>query len=59
MEIKAENMIQKYHMIPKGSAVIIGLSGGADSVALAHFLYVRQQALNFKLIAAHLNHGLR
>ncbi len=59
METKAENTMRKYHMIPKGSAVIIGLSGGADSVALAHFLYVRQQALNFKLIAAHLNHGLR
>lgn len=59
METRAEHTIEKYHMIPKGSTVIIGLSGGADSVALAHFLYLRRQALGFTLAAAHLNHGLR
>lgn len=59
METRVEDTIEKYHMIPKDATVIVGLSGGADSVALAHFLYLRQQAMQFTLIAVHLNHGLR
>jgi tRNA(Ile)-lysidine synthase len=38
------------------SAIVIGLSGGADSVALLHALSRRP---GLRLIAAHLDHGLR
>jgi len=42
--------------------ILIGLSGGPDSIALANaFLALKDRAvsLNYRLAAAHLNHGLR
>lgn len=36
--------------------IIVGLSGGADSVALTHFLHFE---LGCNVIACHINHGLR
>ncbi|MBU0982161.1 tRNA lysidine(34) synthetase TilS [Patescibacteria group bacterium] len=43
--------------IPKESTVIVGVSGGRDSLALVHALLAQRKDLN--LIAAHVNHGLR
>jgi len=31
---KVQKTIEKYHMIEKGDSIIVGVSGGADSVAL-------------------------
>jgi tRNA(Ile)-lysidine synthase len=38
------------------TTVIVGLSGGPDSVALLHYLAKQQKKLGIKVIAAHLNH---
>ena len=46
-------------MINKGDTVAVGLSGGADSMALFHLLYTNKEKLDIKLIALHVNHGLR
>lgn len=43
--------------IPKGATVIVGVSGGRDSMALVHALL--HQRSDLQLIAAHVNHGLR
>lgn len=59
METKALATVQKYEMLPRGCTVVLGLSGGADSIALADFLDKIQQPFGFVLTAAHLNHGLR
>ena len=37
----------------------MGLSGGADSMALFHLLYANKEKLDIKLVALHVNHGLR
>ncbi len=37
--------------------IVVGVSGGADSMTLLHCLYISDK--NFQLIAAHLNHNLR
>lgn len=42
-----------------GSRVLIGISGGADSVALLRGLHHLQQEHQLELLAAHLNHRLR
>jgi len=42
-----------------GSTILVGLSGGPDSVALLHVLEGLQSTFDFGLTAAHLNHGLR
>ena len=41
--------------------VLVGLSGGADSVMLLHLLceYRRRTAVNFTILAVHVNHGIR
>lgn len=43
-------------LIPTESTVILGLSGGPDSVFLLHLLIILQKSHNFQLIAAHLDH---
>lgn len=45
-------------MLRPGAKVVVGLSGGADSVSLLHALHALK-GYNLTLIAAHLNHGIR
>lgn len=42
-----------------GKTLVVGLSGGADSMALCHFLAVHQPVYGWELRAVHLNHCLR
>jgi len=51
--------IQRYRMLEPGEAVVVGLSGGPDSVALAHVLQSLRSKFHLKLYLAHLHHGLR
>ncbi len=46
---------QSLKFLPPFKKVVIGVSGGADSVALAHILI----ELGYRVTIAHLNHGLR
>src|SRR6266704_1160674 len=39
--------------------VLIGVSGGRDSVALLHSLVALRDTFGYRVLAAHLNHGLR
>jgi tRNA(Ile)-lysidine synthase len=52
---KIRDAIEQGTLIPEGAAVVIGVSGGADSVALLHSLH----RLGIPLTAAHLNHSIR
>ncbi len=47
------------HSIPKQCTIIVGLSGGPDSVCLLHALHALSTSHNLSLIAAHLDHGWR
>lgn len=51
--------IEKFHMLQKGDSIIVGLSGGADSSALLHFLCSLRQQYTLQLTAIHIHHGLR
>ena len=52
--------IRRYGLLPPGTGVLVGLSGGSDSVALAHLLLELAARGSFRVTAlAHLNHGLR
>lgn len=59
MKEKAYCTIQKYHMLSHGDTVIVGLSGGADSCALLHFLVSLRESMHLTVAACHVNHGLR
>jgi tRNA(Ile)-lysidine synthase len=46
-------------MLSPGDKVLIGVSGGADSVALLHLMVALRPVMDLQLAVAHLNHGLR
>jgi tRNA(Ile)-lysidine synthase len=46
-------------MIRQGDLVVVAVSGGPDSVCLLHILYELKEALHFRIIVAHFDHGLR
>ncbi|HZK35310.1 MAG TPA: tRNA lysidine(34) synthetase TilS [Bacillota bacterium] len=56
---KVGSYIKKHNMLKKGDRVVVGLSGGADSVALLHILKAYRKSLGIELFPAHINHGLR
>lgn len=55
MKQLVRHTIEQYGMIPNGTRVLCGLSGGADSVSLLLCLH----ELGYDVCACHLNHGLR
>ena len=51
--------MEKEHMAPKGSRILVGVSGGADSVCLLYVLQALAGEHEWKLAVAHINHGIR
>lgn len=51
--------IARYQMVEPGQLVIVGVSGGPDSVALLHIFRCLAGELKISLHAAHLNHMFR
>ena len=56
-EVKA--YIKKYRMISEGDTVLAGVSGGADSVCMLFILWKLREEIPFRLMAAHVHHGVR
>ena len=56
---KIFDTIKEYDMIRPGDTVAVCLSGGADSMTLFHFMRLNREKLGIKVIALHVNHGLR
>lgn len=52
---KVKNFIRQHHLLQDESRVVVGLSGGSDSVCLAHIL----DKLGYEVVAAHCNFHLR
>ncbi|MGE5390232.1 MAG: tRNA lysidine(34) synthetase TilS [Deltaproteobacteria bacterium] len=59
MYAKVRKYIDQFNLIKPGDTVIAAVSGGPDSMALLHMLRRMQGEGDLKLVAAHLNHGLR
>ena len=56
---KAFQLIEKYHMIQPGDRILVGVSGGADSVCLLLVLLEYQKQMDFAMKAVHVEHGIR
>ena len=51
--------IRQYKMLSLGDGVVVGLSGGADSVVLLSALLTLRDEMQLSVYAAHINHNLR
>jgi len=58
-ESRIIGFVQRYGLISPEEIVVVGVSGGADSVCLLHILAKWQKRLKIRLHVAHLNHQLR
>ncbi len=56
---KVKAYVEKHHMLAKGDKVIVGVSGGADSVCLLFMLKELGEELDLSVVAVHVHHGLR
>ncbi|NBJ71263.1 MULTISPECIES: tRNA lysidine(34) synthetase TilS [Clostridia] len=59
MELKVRQFIQKHHLLTKGATIIVGVSGGPDSMALLHCFYVMREDWDLRIIALTVDHQLR
>ncbi|MFQ8703321.1 MAG: tRNA lysidine(34) synthetase TilS [Eisenbergiella sp.] len=63
MNRKILSYIQKYEMLPDNGNIVVGVSGGPDSVCLLYMLVKLRKELaserRLNLYAVHINHGLR
>ncbi|MFU0833150.1 MAG: tRNA(Ile)-lysidine synthase [Oscillospiraceae bacterium] len=59
LEQKIIQTIEEERMFPDGCGIVAGVSGGADSMMLIHFLRRYADERGISLLAAHINHGLR
>ena len=56
---KVRRTVAKYRMFEKGAQVVVGLSGGPDSLCLFDVLLGMAEEWDLTLIPVHINHGLR
>ena len=59
LEEKVLKTIQRYNMLEDGDKVVIGVSGGPDSMTLLNILNDLKEKLNINLYVAHINHMIR
>ena len=61
MEQKVLNTIKQYKLIENGDRVVVGVSGGPDSISLLDILnkFQKNNIINFEIIVAHINHQIR
>jgi len=61
LELHAERLIAEHELIPRDAALVVGVSGGPDSVALLDFLvgHRARSGAPTEIVAGHVNHGLR
>jgi len=54
-----EKTVEAYKMLQTGDSVLVGVSGGSDSMVLLYVLIELAPRLHLRLGVAHLNHSLR
>lgn len=59
MNNKVLKTVKKYNMLSKGDRVLIGVSGGADSIALLEFFVSVKEKYDLDICVAHVEHGIR
>ncbi len=56
---KADLLVEKYNMLSNGDFVVVGVSGGADSMALLSYFLSIKEKYDLRLLVANVEHGIR
>lgn len=56
---RVRRTIERYHLFAPGERVVVGVSGGPDSLCLLHVLRRLRPEYELQLHVAHLHHGIR
>ena len=56
---KIQENIFRHQLFGRGAKVVVGVSGGPDSVCLLDVLYKLKNKYDLEIIVAHVNYGLR
>src|SRR5699024_7140321 len=59
MQQKIVRYMQEKQILKKGSTILIGVSGGPDSVALLHFYHQLKEEWDLHILALTVDHQLR
>lgn len=59
VEEQVLNTIKKYSLIEEKDRIVVGVSGGPDSICLLHVLNFLKEKLKIEIIVAHINHMIR
>ena len=59
IQTQVRRTVEKYSLLSPGDGVVVGVSGGPDSIALLHLLSGMAKALALRLEVAHVMHGIR
>ena len=56
---KVLETIKKYNLIENGDKIVLGVSGGPDSITMLDILRQLREELEFEIVVAHINHMIR
>lgn len=56
---KVLETIKNNNLIENGDKIVLGVSGGPDSITMLYILNELSNILNFEIFVAHINHGIR
>ncbi|WP_160725663.1 tRNA lysidine(34) synthetase TilS [Bacillus sp. USDA818B3_A] len=59
LESKVESFLQRHSFSLENKRIVVGVSGGPDSLALLHYLLKERQKRNLFLVVAHVDHMFR
>ena len=59
VEEQVYNTIKKYNLLQEKDRIVVGVSGGPDSICLLHVLNSLKEKLKVEIFVAHINHMIR
>ncbi len=59
LERKIKTFLERKQFSIENKAILVGVSGGPDSLALLHFLWSKRESWNINVVAAHVDHMFR
>lgn len=59
LEIKVEPFLERHSFLLENKRIVVGVSGGPDSLALLHYLLERKEKRNLYIVVAHIDHMFR